>query len=273
MEYVIDFDKMFEEYAMEWFAERKDEYPSDEDVESAMSDVYEQWASSPSHKLGGIAPRAFFDGIENPSELVGILVGTSEGDNNPCSLLLDRIAEVKECAPLLCELLEKPSTSDKLCLICIELLYESGECCPVETYVSFLNGERGDGVKERIVDVLEEFVESAKPALYKAIDGAPAAVKSVIAEILSVGEKDERTFRLLTELFVSGENTAFYSQLLGRYGDERAASVLYRALETADYASYIEIRNAIECLGGTVDDELDRDFSDDLTFITLKGKE
>ena len=58
---VIDFDRMFEDYAMEWFKEHGGEYESDEEMEEAMPDVYEQWASSPSRKLGGIAPRENID--------------------------------------------------------------------------------------------------------------------------------------------------------------------------------------------------------------------
>ena len=46
--------------------------------------------------------------------------------------------------------------------------------------------------------------------------------------------------------------------------------MLYRALDTASYADYIEIRNAIESLGGVVDDQL-RDFTDDEEYKAIKG--
>ena len=46
--------------------------------------------------------------------------------------------------------------------------------------------------------------------------------------------------------------------------------MLYRALDNCNYAEYIEIKNAIERLGGIVDDA--RDFSDDPTYILIKSK-
>ena len=268
---IIDFDKMFEEYAMAWFKEHEGEYEDENEMEAVMPDVYETWASSPSHKLGGIAPRAFFDGIEKPEELIGILVGTSEGDCNPCSLLLDAIAENEGCAPLLRELLDKPSASPKLKLICVRLLEESGAEHSLKTYMDWIKDENtDDDLRESAIGILKEHANEVKEELLSAAENADADVKTIVAEILLSAEKDERTFALLCELFSSGENIPLYSQYLGMYGDERAAEMLYRALDNCNYAEYIEIKNAIERLGGIVDDA--SDFSDDPTYILIKSK-
>lgn len=267
---VIDFDKMFEDYATEWFKEHEDDFENEEDVEAAMPDVYETWASSPSGKLGGIAPRAFFDAIENPDELVKILAGTSEDDCNPCSLLLDKIAETPSCAPLLAALIEGES-KPKLKLLCVTLLEEAGAKHPLNKYLEILADETADDdLREGVIEVLESHTEEVKERLYEMLVGASDSLKTIIAEILVSGEKDERTFKLLTELFASGENVPLYAQYLGAYGDERAAAQLYRALDSCDYAEYIEIKNAIERLGGIVDDY--RDFSSDPTYIAIKGR-
>lgn len=268
---VIDFDKMFEEYAMEWFKENGGEYSSDEQVEEIMPEVYEQWASSPSHKLGGIAPRAFFDGIESADELIAILIGTSEGDNNPCSLLLDRITEVQGCAEKLKELLSKPKLSDKLKLICMQLLKETGSSHPLDTYILWItDGSTDEDVRESAIEVLKDNADAVTEKLFAALENADDPVRTVIAEILVHAKKDERTFALLTDLFSRGDNIPLYAQYLGEYGDERAAAILYRALDTCDYAEFMEIKNAIERLGGTVDDDY-RDFSDDPAYIAVKG--
>lgn len=268
---IIDFDKMFEEYAMAWFKEHEGEYEDESDMEAVMPDVYEAWASSPSHKLGGIAPRAFFDGIEKPEELIGILIGTSEDDCNPCSLLLDAIVENEGCAPYLRELAEKPSTSAKLKLICVNLLEESGAAHPLETYIEWVKDESTDDeLKESAISILKQHANEVKEELFAAAENASLDVKTIVAEILLSAERDERTFNLLSELFASGDNIPLYSQYLGMYGDERAAAILYRALDDCNYAEYIEIKNAIERLGGIVDDT--RDFSDDPTYILIKSK-
>ncbi len=268
---VIDFDKMFEDYAAEWFKEREGEFESEQDVEAVMPDVYEAWASSPSRKLGGIAPRAFFDAIEKPDELVKILIGTSEDGCNPCSLLLDKISETPSCAPLLKEIIERKDASAKLKLLCVTMLEETGSDYPVDAYIDIVADESADeDLREGVVEILKSHANDVKERLYKLLDGASDGLKTVVAEILSCADKDERTFNLLTELFAGGDNIPLYAQYLGAYGDERAAAQLYRALDECDYAEYIEIKNAIERLGGVVDDY--RDFSDDPTYIAIKGR-
>ncbi len=266
---VIDFDKMFEDYAAQWFKEREGEFDGEEAVEAVMPDVYEAWASSPSGKLGGIAPRAFFDAIEKPDELVAILVGTSE-DCNPCSLLLDKIAETPSCAPLLKQIIEKKDAKAKLKLLCVTMLEEMGVECPADAYAEIIADESADeDLREGVIEALKNHAKEVAERLYKMLDGASAELKTVIAEILICADKDERTFKLLTELFANGENIPLCAQYLGAYGDERAAAQLYRALDSCDYAEYIEIKNAMERLGGIVDDS--RDFSADPTYAAVKG--
>lgn len=271
MKDIIDFDAMFEEYAMEWFKEHEGEYATDDEIEAVMPDVYETWASSPSHKLGGIAPRAFFDSIEKPEELIGILVGTSEGESNPSSLLLDAIVENGGCAELLRSLLEKPTTSVKLKLICLHLLSESSAEHPLNTYLEWIQDESTDeDLREDAIEVLKENASKVKEKLFEIAAGASLEVKTIAAEILISAGRDDRTFELLTSLFAEGDNIPLYAQYLGMYGDERAAAQLYRALDTCNYAEYIEIKNAIERLGGVVDDT--RDFTGDPTYELIKKK-
>lgn len=270
MNEVIDFDKMFEEYAMEWFKEHEDDYETAEQMESDMPDIYERWASSPSHKLGGIAPRAFFDSIEKPQELIGILVGTSEGECNPCSLLMDKIAETPECAPLLAKVIEQKTAGVKLKMLCVNLLTESGSAHPLNIYTDWIKDKTVDAdLRELGIEVLCEHADEVKQRLFDMIDGADIAQKTVIAEILINAERDERTFKLLSELFAEGDNIPLYAGYIGKYGDERAAAQLYRALDSCNYMEYIEIKNAIERMGGVVDDV--RDFSDDVYYKALKG--
>ena len=65
---------------------------------------------------------------------------------------------------------------------------------------------------------------------------------------------------------------SLYASLLGKLGDERALDALNRALdrEEINYLDYIEIRDAIEALGGECAHE--RDFNGDPYYETLKGE-
>ena len=71
-------------------------------------------------------------------------------------------------------------------------------------------------------------------------------------------------------MFKNGNNVPLYAGFIGKYGDERAMTYLYPALDNCNYVDFTEIRNAIEQLGGTVDDEY-RDFSSDPYYKALKN--
>lgn len=264
----IDFDKMFENYVMNWYKEHSGSFESVDDMEELMPELYREWAESPCEALGGIAPRRFFDNIKEPAELIEILIGTSEGESNPCSLLLDRIGQDKSCAPQLVKVIEE-NRNPKLTMIAVNLLKEMDAAHPVRLYLSYLKDTNTDpDLKELIVEVLSGCADDAAEDLYDMLGSADLGLKTLIAEILVNAKKDERTYALLTELFGTGDNIPLYAGYLGKYGDERAASMLYRALDTCNYMEYLEIKNAIERMGGVVDDS--RDFSDDVYYKAIK---
>ena len=167
------------------------------------------------------------------------------------------------------ELLEKLLFDDdgNVVYCAAELLQNIGNP-PLELFVELLDTE-DDELFELLVSALKEDPDCVREALLNKAE-VSGKTKTAVAEILACGGKDERVFTLLTELFASGDNVPLYAGYLARYGDERAAAQLYRALDTAGYADYIEIRNAIESLGGVVDEY--RDFSSDPEYIALKEK-
>ena len=253
---MLDFDKMFEDYALRYYEEHADDFETPEEMEAVMPDIYEQWADAPSAALGGIAPRAFFERIADPDELVDILIGTSEGEANPCSLLIDRIAQVPETAPRLSALI-RDGSNVKAVMLAINLLSDMDASHPFDTYVAWLTDESIDNEqRELAVEVMTDHA-------------ATVAQKTVIADILVNAKHEERTSQLLLELLTEGDNVPLYAGYLGKYGDERAAAVLYRMLDDCNYLEYIEIKNAIERMGGVVDDV--RDFSQDPYYRALKN--
>lgn len=266
---MLDFDKMFEDYALRYYEEHADDFETPEEMEAVMPDIYEQWADAPSAALGGIAPRAFFERIADPDELVDILIGTSEGEANPCSLLIDRIAQVPETAPRLSALI-RDGSNVKAVMLAINLLSDMDAPHPFDAYVAWLTDESIDNEqRELAVEVMTDHADEVAEALYGLLENATFAQKTVIAEILVNAKHDERTYQLLLELLTEGDNVPLYAGYLGKYGDERAAAVLYRMLDDCNYLEYIEIKNAIERMGGVVDDV--RDFSQDPYYRALKN--
>lgn len=266
---MIDFDLMFEQYLIAFYKENSEIYRI-EDMEDMLPDVYEKWATSSSEQLGGIAPRMFFENITSASELIDILIGTSSDKQNPCSLLLDRIAEIKECGEGLTKIIIG-NFSVKQKMIAINLMKEIDATHPLKEYINWLkDNEEHKSLKELAIEILCENANDSKENIFEVLEGSSDDVLKLTAlEILIRADKDERTFNLLMEMFEKGVDRAVTAVYIGKYGDERSVATLYKALDTCNYMEYIEIKNAIERMGGIVEDT--RDFSDDLYFDKIKN--
>lgn len=248
---MYDFDKLFSAFVL-----KKGHVHEDE-----LGEIYEEWLGTFCKELGK-SPREVLDGMNN-MQLVKEL--REECENGSPSLTVMENIEKRAPISLLLPLLYEDNETLVYCAA--ELLYNLDKA-PLDIFAELLPTVKDEELFELMVSALKENPDSVKERLYEIASGDDMRLKTVVGEILAEGGRDERTFKLLSELFASGDNIPLYAGYLARYGDEMAVSMLYRALETASYADYIEIRNAIESLGGIVSEE--RDFSADPEYNILK---
>ncbi len=93
----------------------------------------------------------------------------------------------------------------------------------------------------------------------------------MLIEILAGYKGNPAIYMGLVSYLYKGEDVALFARLLGSYGDERAIDLLKGFAEEYElnYNEYMEVRNAVEQLGGYFDD--DKDYSDDPFYRYLKG--
>lgn len=267
--YYIDFDKLFENYADKYYGMHEDEYDSPDDFARDLDKIYHEWATSPQDVIGGISPSEFFNRIPT-SELIDILKGSCVGDNNPNSLLFDRIATEPELLGELAQLAES-ATDEKLLHVVLSLINELGGA-DNDFYIAMMERDIDASVKEECIEVLCDRAEDVKDELLRRAESTDDIGKmEMYVEPLTFCEAgDDRILGLLRTLLATDPNVAYVAALMGRYGDDRACSDLYKLLDTCDYAEFLEIRNAIENLGGVVDEHY-RDFSQDPLYKAIKG--
>lgn len=268
--YYIDFDKLFENYADKYYSAHEDEYDSPDDFARDLDEVYHKWATSPQDVLGGISPSEFFNRIPT-DELIDILKGSCVGDNDPNSLLFDRIATEPELLDDLIAL-AKSADDEKLLLVVLSLINELGGADST-FYVDMIERDIDACVKEACIEALCDRAEEVKDVLISRAQATDdiGKIEMYVEPLTFCGPGDDRILSLLKTLLASDPNVAYVAALIGRYGDDRACADLYKLLDDCDYAEYLEIRNAIESLGGAVDDRY-RDFSDDPLYKAIKGK-
>lgn len=265
---MLNFDELFEKHLAKWYAEHADELSADE-MEEKIPDVYEEWVTSPCSEIGGVTPEAYFESITAPEELLK-LFSESEREGGASSLLLARITMVPECADGLSDII-KSETNEQTLIEAMNLLCEMNGRHPLEKYLEFIMDESApEGVVELASEILKDYAKLVKDNALSLLSEATDAQKEILADILVDAGKDERTYELLKELFKKGKSIPYIAGLIGRYGDERAAEFLYPALDDCNYLEFIEIRSAIESLGGVVDDTY-RDFTDDEYYKAIKN--
>ena len=265
---MIDFDKLFEEYLAKWYKDHEEEMTAEE-MENKIPDIYEEWVTSPCDKIGGKTPEEYFESMTSPTELVSAFL-ESEKEGGAPSLLLARIAMVPECAKGLSKIIES-ETDETIVIEAMNLLCEMNEGHPLEKYVEFVASDSApEGVSELASEILKEYASLVKDNIFAVLDSVSVEKKEVFADVLVEAGKDERTYNLLKELFEKSKNIPYIAGLIGKYGDERCAEYLYPALDNCNYLEFIEIRSAIEALGGVVDDTY-RDFTDDEYYKAIKN--
>ena len=127
---------------------------------------------------------------------------------------------------------------------------------------------------EQRLEAYEYLLEDCEPVVDEMVERfavAEGETGKMLIEILAEYKGNPAVYMGLVSYLYRGEDVALYAHLLGKYGDERAIDVLKSFAEEydLDYNEYMEVRNAVEELGGYFED--DRDFSDDPFYRYLKG--
>lgn len=267
--YYFDFDKLFENYADKYYNEHESEYENPDEFAKDLDKIYHIWATSPQQTLGGLSPSEFFNKIPD-DELIDILKGSCVGELNPSSLLFDRIATEPVLLPELVEL-AKSSTDEKLLTVTMSLISELGGA-DSSFYIDMMERDIDAAVKEQCIEALCERADEVKEQLLARAQSTDdvGKIEMYVEPLTFCAAGDDRILALLRLLLASDPNVAYVAALMGRYGDDRACADLYALLDTCDYAEFLEIRNAIEELGGTVDAHY-RDFSSDPLYMAVKS--
>ena len=153
----------------------------------------------------------------------------------------------------------------------IELLRQLDSHAPMVTYLRW-QVERDDEeeILENALESLHEMGESVIGPARTAFAAAEQEGKEALLDILANYPADDDTFFFALNSFQKmKEKRALYASYLGKMNDDRALEALLDVAEGNDvsYIDFIEIRNAVERLGGEAPI---RDFTDDPTYQAVK---
>ena len=250
----------------------------DEDAAGEMAEkLYAEWVDAPCAALDGCSPRAWFARLDTPEALVETLTAYARADMEPPELLLDRFFDVGAiCAAPLEALARNAGESAALRAQALDLLNGLDEARAVRVATdAVLAAQESDAFCELAAEILASRVDADVAArLLDGYDAAPDFARTLILEALCNFPGDARVYERMLEMLKNRpEQRADAARLLGRYGDARAIEPLKALLDLTDigYYEYMEVRNAVEALGGEVESE--REFYGDPDYEYLRELE
>lgn len=273
---ILDFDANFAAYCEKWMQMNKNKFKNIEQMEDAMPEVYMRWLNSPAAFLEGVAPSMYFEKFNDPQMLVNWVTEYEAAKVPVPDLLLERIADLGKHSlyPLMraardgdnsvqtrmtaLNLLKEIDCGEEPMEICMDIIDRREEEDEIADVAAELMANMGAGVVKPILERFEEVGDAAQETYLDILVNFPG---------------DSRIYDLLMNAFLTHtEKIALYASFIGKLGDDRALDTLKKALNLTDisYLDYLEIRNAVEMLGGVV--ETEREFAGDPYYESLKGE-
>lgn len=178
----------------------------------------------------------------------------------------------KPCEKRLVAILKDEEMSDALKMTAIGVLRTMESTQPKMLYIQWqMEREREDELADNALESLADMGRAALQPILEALPKANEAGQEALLDILANYPGNEQVFQLAQRLFrANPDRRALFAGYLGKLGDDRAMKDLMAAANDPElnYIDYLEIRNAIERLGGTAPE---RTFEGDPTYEALSG--
>lgn len=270
---LIDFDSRFADYLRGWIQEHEDEFDQADDMEDQVPQVYQDFLDTPADWLDGERPGEYYARFDDADELVRLMNAYLDRRISLPDMLLNRLVELgDESAERLTSILDDEGADNEKKMLAVTLLRELGSSLPMERYIAWqYEREDEDELCDNAMDSLEEMGQSAREAMLDALELANPAGAEALLMALSRYPGDDRILEGLLRLMQTRPHRlAILAACLGRLGDARALPELNQLAEEEGlrYLDYIELRNAIETLGGEAPM---REFYDDPEYEALFG--
>lgn len=268
---IIDFDLKFFEYARKWVAKHPN--LNEQQVEDSYNTIMGEWINAEADWLDGATPANYFDRFESADELVEMLKGYfAKGVNLPEPLYTRIVGMGETIVPQLAGILKDETNGEALRAECMGILRDIDTVSADDYLIDLVcNAEEGNELSDLAADVLLNRDAGIVSALLDRYEAAPAYAQMLILDICTNFPGDERILsHLLHKLKNEPDQRALYASCLGKLGDPAAIEDLQMMLNLMDlrYIDYIEIRDAVEALGGDAGEE--RSFYGDPDFEALR---
>lgn len=269
---IYDFDEKFYDYMRTWMAMHPG--MTEKQLEDSYNEVLLNWLNAPATWLGGTKPGEYFQRYSDPKDLIKLLEEYSRRDIGLPEPLYSRIVSAGEgCVPALTRIVENTDRPEALRATALAILRDiDGDGLGALCVELACRGGEKDEVGDIAAEILAGGDGGQIEALLDRYESAGEFGQLRILEICANFPGDDRILSyMLDKLRNRPQQRALYASFLGKLGDPRAIDALKAFLPLADisYLDYIELRNAVEELGGDPGEE--RTFYGDPYFEAMRN--
>lgn len=248
----IDFDAMFDEYLQGYLSEVIGKMKPDL-IERKIPAKYIEWLTEPNEELDGLSPNDFVEKLKSEGEFGNYLMSYVENGADISGLIGENCTE-KEAEYLIKIMKEYPDYACPACAI----LKDTGSKIGDDYLVDLISSPDTDPA---LIDIAVEMLsdgthQNVVDKMLSMIDDMDEVTQKNFVDVLYVYPGNDRIYSWIVKLFErEDEMRAIYCNYLGRYGNEEGIDVLLNYADThiMDYYEFMELRNAVEMLGGEMD--------------------
>ncbi len=267
---LIDFDAAFAKALGRWIEENRGKYKTADALEEAAPEFYTAWLKTPADFLDGQTPAEYFERFTDAKALIDLLNDyIAQGVPTPDPLLTRLHALGDEDALL--ALAQNAGAPTEARMLAVDLLREMESDKPMVEYIRWqVERTEDEDLLDAALESLNLMGDKALGPAKIAFTAADDAGREALLDVLARPGADDAVVTFAIERFkTQAGKRALYAGYLGKMDDERAVEPLLSAAEAKDtsYIDFIEIRNAIERLGGEAPY---RDFTDDPTYLAVQ---
>lgn len=271
----INFDSQFDKYVQRWMTENRSRFKNVDEMEAQMPDVYLKWINMPADWLDGQTPALYFEQYDDAPMLCKWMLKYIRSDIPLPDQLLERIAALGEASvDSLMDIAFDREQSDEARMSALGTLEQIQSPRTMNGLISLITHARDDEseMSNLAGEMLVSLGAQVMPAVVEAMLAARPAHGLVLLDVACNFPGDERVYDYALRLLRSmPDKRALIASYLGKLGDARAIDELMPMLELQElnYLDYLEIRNAIEELGGEVN--IEREFAGDEYYESMKN--
>lgn len=255
-------DKLFELYVQEAVRKNKEKYSSHEALEDDLGMLFNRFENVRIKTLDGKTPKEYAAELREDGEIFDYVSKCLENNIEVTDTICDEVVRAEGATEYLNGLLYENNKDAKL--LAALLLKEIDDEEVEDIFISVLtNDEMPDEVKMVAFEYLSDGDDCVPEKILEIINSVPEKNQGILVEVLSNFKGRKDVFYWLVTMLQRAEDVPTYAGLLGRYGDTAAIDILKSFASEVDinYVEFVEIRNAVEELGGEMTEE--KDFSDD----------